>query len=42
MAKKTFTPEQINNKLRDKLLNREIFMTLIEAKVLIGQVATQG
>ncbi len=29
--------ESFNGKLRDELLNREIFMTLIEAKVLIEQ-----
>jgi transposase InsO family protein len=29
--------ESFNGKLRDELLNREIFTTLIEAKVLIGQ-----
>ncbi len=27
--------ESLNGKLRDKLLNREIFYTLVEAKVLI-------
>ncbi len=37
MAKKHYTPEQIINKLRDELLNREIFTTLTEAKVLIKQ-----
>ncbi len=37
MVRKNFTPEQIINKLRDELLNREIFTTLTEAKVLIGQ-----
>jgi len=29
--------EAFNGKLRDELLNREIFTTLAEAKVLIGQ-----
>ena len=29
--------ESFNGKLRDELLNREIFMTLTEAKVLIEQ-----
>ncbi len=29
--------ESFNGKLRDELLNREIFTTLIEAKVLIEQ-----
>ncbi len=29
--------ESLNGKLRDELLNREIFTTLTEAKVLIGQ-----
>ena len=29
--------ESFNGKLRDELLNREIFTTLAEAKVLIGQ-----
>jgi putative transposase len=29
--------ESFNGKLRDELLNREIFYTLIEAKVLTGQ-----
>lgn len=29
--------ESINRKLRDELLNREISMTMFEAKVLIGQ-----
>jgi len=37
MVRKNFTPEQIINKLRDELLNREIFTTLTEAKVLIEQ-----
>ncbi len=35
MVRRTYTPEQIINKLRDELLNREIFTTLIEAKILI-------
>ena len=29
--------ESFNGKLRDELLNREVFYTLIEAKVLIGE-----
>ena len=29
--------ESFNGKLRDELLNREIFMTLTEAKILIEQ-----
>ena len=29
--------ESFNGKLRDELLNREVFDTLIEARVLIGQ-----
>jgi transposase InsO family protein len=37
MVRKNFTPEQIINKLRDELLNREIFTTLTEAKALIEQ-----
>ena len=37
MVRKTYTPEQIINKLRDESLNREIFTTLTEAKVLIEQ-----
>jgi len=35
MVRKTYTPEQIINKLRDELLNRKVFTTLTEAKVLI-------
>ena len=35
MIRKTFSPEQIINKLKDELLNREIFTTLTEAKILI-------
>ncbi len=35
MVSKTYTPEQIINKLSDELLNREIFTTLTEANVLI-------
>ncbi len=35
MVRIGYTPEQIINKLRDKLLNREILTTLEEAKVLI-------
>jgi transposase InsO family protein len=37
MSKKQFTTEQINGKLRDEGLNRELFTTLTEAKVLIEQ-----
>jgi len=37
MVKKGYKPEQIINKLRDELLNREIFTTLTEVKVLIEQ-----
>ena len=37
MVRKTYTPEQIINKLRDELLNRKVFTTLTEAKVLIEQ-----
>ncbi len=37
MVKKSYTPEQIINKLRDELLNRKVFATLTEAKVLIKQ-----
>ncbi len=37
MVRKTYTPEQIINNLRDELLNREIFTTLTEAKILIEQ-----
>ena len=33
--------ESFNGKLRDELLNREIFTTLAEAKVLIGQWRTE-
>ncbi len=29
--------ESFNGKLRDELLNREVFYTLVEAKILIGQ-----
>ena len=35
--RKSYTPEQIISKLRDELLNREIFTTLTEAKILIEQ-----
>ena len=35
--RRTFTPEQIFNKLRDELLNREIFTTMAEVKILIQQ-----
>ena len=31
----TFVRKSFNGKLRDELLNREVFMTLTEAKVLI-------
>ncbi len=34
--RRTFTPEQIFNKLRDELLNREIFTTMAEVKILIS------
>lgn len=34
MRGKGYTPEQIIGKLRDELLNGEIFMTLYEAQVL--------
>ncbi len=37
MVRKTCTPEQIINRLRNELLSREIFTTLTEAKVLIEQ-----
>jgi len=39
MVKKGYTPEQIINKLREAeiLLNREIFTTLTEAKILIEE-----
>jgi hypothetical protein len=35
MKKIVFSAEQIIGKLRDELLNREIFTTLFEAQVLI-------
>ena len=35
MSRKRYTPEQIIGKLRDELLNREIFYTLKEAQILI-------
>jgi len=35
MPKNTFQTEQIISKLRDELLNREIFYTLQEAKIFI-------
>jgi putative transposase len=35
MSRKRFTPEQIIGKLRDELLNGEIFYTLKEAQILI-------
>ncbi len=35
MARKRHTPEQIIGKLRDELLNGEIFYTLHEAQVII-------
>jgi hypothetical protein len=34
MGRKAYTPEQIIGKLRDELLNREIFTTLTEAKIV--------
>ncbi len=37
MAKKRYRPEEIIGKLRDELLNREIFYTLKEASLLIEQ-----
>jgi len=37
LVRKIYTPEQIIKKLRDELLNREIFTTLPEAKILIEQ-----
>ena len=37
MAKKKYRPEDIINKLRDELLNGEIFYTLKEAQILIEQ-----
>jgi len=37
MAKKRYRPEEIIGKLRDELLNREIFYTLKEAAILIEQ-----
>jgi len=37
MSRKRYTAEQIIGKLRDELLNREIFDTLLEAKVLVGR-----
>lgn len=36
MPKKTYKPEEIIGKLRDELLNGEVFTTLNEAQVLIG------
>ena len=33
--------ESFNGKLRDELLNREIFETLLEAKVLVGRWKTE-
>ena len=35
MSRKRYTPEQIIGKLRDELLNGEIFYTLKEAHILI-------
>jgi putative transposase len=35
MGKKRYTPEQIIGKLRDELLNGEIFYNLKEAQILI-------
>ena len=37
MVRRTYTPEQIINKFRDEMLNREILTTLTEVKVLIEQ-----
>ncbi len=37
MVRKGYALEHIINKLRDELLNREIFTTLTEAQVLIEQ-----
>jgi len=37
MSKKRYRPEEIIGKLRDELLNREIFYTLKEARILIEQ-----
>jgi len=37
MSNKQFTMGQINGKLRNERLNRELFATLTEAKVLIEQ-----
>jgi transposase InsO family protein len=37
MARKRYTPEQIIRKLREaEVLNREVFDTLLEAKVRVG------
>jgi hypothetical protein len=35
MVRKTYTPEQIINKLRDELLNRVIFTMLTKVRILI-------
>jgi hypothetical protein len=37
MVRKTYTPEQIINKLRDELLNRVIFTMLTKVRILIEQ-----
>jgi transposase InsO family protein len=37
MAKKRYRPEEIIGKLRDELLNREVFHPLKEASLLIEQ-----
>jgi len=35
MSRKRYTPEQIIGKLRDELINREMFYTMKEAQILI-------
>ena len=37
MSKRRYRPEEIIGKLRDELLNQEIFYTLKEARILIEQ-----
>ena len=37
MPKRKHTAEEIINKLRDELLNREVFYTLLEVQVLTEQ-----
>ena len=37
MVRRPYSPEQIINKLREELLNWEVFYTLTEATVLIKQ-----